>query len=168
MCEAYEILSDPKTKQIYDAHGASAIVNGISEGPNTCDAYIKSGQPYKVFEAFFGSANPFVCDQHPEDRALDLVQQINEKEHQNDIEVTVECELNEFYCGALKEIQYQKIKRLAVADKTDLRTQTMTIEVKPGYGEHTCLRYPGKGHEAFASKPSDLVIKFKQVPKANY
>jgi len=50
---------------------------------------------------------------------------------------------------------------MAIADKRENRPQTKTIEVKPGYGEHTVLRYPGKGNEAFASCPSDLVVRFK-------
>lgn len=43
------------------------------------------------------------------------------------------------------------------------------VEIKPGFGEHTVLRYPGVGNESFGSKPSDLVIKFKLLPEAtNY
>ena len=43
VCEAYEILSNPKAKQIYDAHGPAAIVNGISQGPEAFEGYNKSG-----------------------------------------------------------------------------------------------------------------------------
>jgi len=37
------------------------------------------------------------------------------------------------------------------------------IEVKPGYSESTVLNFPTKGNEAHAHKPSQLLIKFKQV-----
>lgn len=44
----------------------------------------------------------------------------------------------------------------------------MTIEIRKGYGEHTKITYPGKGHESFGSNPSDLIVNFKLRPKANY
>jgi len=37
-----------------------SLKNGIAEGPDACDGYFFAGQPYKIFEKFFGSANPFV------------------------------------------------------------------------------------------------------------
>jgi len=46
------------------------LKRGITEGPDACDSYLFSGQPYKIFERFFGSANPFIVEQHPDDRPL--------------------------------------------------------------------------------------------------
>jgi len=40
--------------------------------------------------------------------------------------------------------------------------------VQPGYSEQTEVVYKEQGNEAFGSKPSDLIVKFKQVPKAGY
>jgi DnaJ family protein B protein 13 len=114
--EAYEVLSNPKTKAIYDKYGMESLKNGISEGPDACEGYLFSGQPYKIFEKFFGSANPFVSEQHPEDRALDELQKIDAKARKEDIQVTVECELHEFYCGALKEINYGRVKMQAATE----------------------------------------------------
>lgn len=81
--------------------------------------------------------------------------------HREDIVVTVECELAEFYCGALKEVLYSHTKMLAATEGSVIKNKRMKIEIKPGYGEHTTLRFPLKGHESFGSLPSDLVIKFK-------
>ena len=44
----------------------------------------------------------------------------------------------------------------------------MTIEIRKGYGEHTKITYPGMGNESFGSNPSDLIVNFKLMPKANY
>lgn len=77
------------------------------------------------------------------------------------------CTLHEFYCGVLKEIYYQKLKATHTAETYCTQKQNMTIEIRPGYGEHTTLRYPGRGNESFGSQPSDLIIKFKLLPEAN-
>jgi len=96
------------------------------------------------------------------------LEQIDANLRKDDIRITVECELHEFYCGALKEINYGRIKMQAATDAYLIKNQIMKIEIRPGYGEHTTIRYPGKGHEAYGSKPSDLIVKFKLIPKANY
>lgn len=99
---------------------------------------------------------------------MDELQKIDAKARKEDINVTVECELHEFYCGALKEINYGRVKMQAATEAFTVKNQTMTIEIRPGYGEHTTIRYPGRGHESYGAKPSDLIVKFKLIPKANY
>lgn len=71
--------------------------------------------------------------------------------HREDIEITVECELHEFYSGALKEVSYARTKMLPATDGSYIKNQTITIEIKPGFGEHTTIRYPAKGNESFGS-----------------
>lgn len=92
------------------------------------------------------------------------LQMIDKQMHKKDVEVTVMCTLFEFYNGVLKEVHYRKMKATAVEDKYTSQACYLTINIKPGYGEHTVLRYPGYGHESFGSHPSDLVIRFKQLP----
>ena len=82
--------------------------------------------------------------------------------------MTVECQLHEFFCGALKDINYPMKKMYAATEGSSIKNEWITVEVRPGFGEHTTIRYPGRGHEAFGSDPSDLIIKFKQVQKNGY
>lgn len=35
------------------------------------------------------------------------------------------------------------------------------VSVKPGYGEHTTLRFPKHGNKAFGAHASDLIVKFR-------
>jgi hypothetical protein len=46
------------------------LKHGIPEGPDACEPYLFSGLPYKTFEKFFGSANPFIAERNEEDRPL--------------------------------------------------------------------------------------------------
>ena len=65
LCQAYEILSDPLMKRIYDKYGEYSVMNGIKKGTDKFGGYIYSGNPYKIFGEFFGSENPFVDDPKP-------------------------------------------------------------------------------------------------------
>ncbi|CDO93049.1 unnamed protein product [Kluyveromyces dobzhanskii CBS 2104] len=50
--EAYEILSDPEKRQIYDRHGADALKNGGGGGPGGGSGF---HDPFDMFEQMFGS-----------------------------------------------------------------------------------------------------------------
>ncbi|GFQ90065.1 dnaJ homolog subfamily B member 13 [Trichonephila clavata] len=63
--EAYDVLSTPKTKALFDQFGEDALKNGIPvpPGPNEAEGPIETyafhGDPNKVFREFFGVDNPF-------------------------------------------------------------------------------------------------------------
>ena len=65
LCQAYEILSDPLMKRVFDKYGEYSLLNGIEKGPDKFPGYIYGGNPNKIFESFFGSENPFVEDPKP-------------------------------------------------------------------------------------------------------
>ena len=65
LCQAYEILSDPLMKKVFDKYGEYSLMNGIAKGPDKFGGYIYCGNPYKVFEQFFGSENPFIEEPQP-------------------------------------------------------------------------------------------------------
>jgi len=60
ICEAYEVLSDPLMKRIYDKYGDFSLKNGVQKGVDKFSGYCNTGNHFKVFEAFFGSTNPFI------------------------------------------------------------------------------------------------------------
>lgn len=65
-----------------------------------------------------------------------------------DVIVEVECSLHEFYNGALKEVHYQRKQLFLGSSERKVITESITVQVKPGYSEESQLRMPGKGNEA--------------------
>ena len=75
--------------------------------------------------------------------------------------VTLECQLFEFYNGAVKEVNYARTKLLFSTDAKETKPERFEVTILPGFSEDTELRFKEKGHEAFGAKPSDLIVKFK-------
>lgn len=52
LAQAYEVLSDPEKRDIYDQYGEDAIKEGMGGGG-------EGHNPFDIFESFFGGASPF-------------------------------------------------------------------------------------------------------------
>lgn len=74
-----------------------------------------------------------------------------------DLEVVCDCTLEEFFFGSTKKVSFKKtIGHEQVAANKE-------IEIKPGMGDWSHLRFNGEGNHCAGNLVGDLVIKFKQL-----
>ncbi|CAD6197234.1 unnamed protein product [Caenorhabditis auriculariae] len=68
IAEAYEVLSDPKRREVYNMYGEDGLKNGGMGGPGAGGGggmpggayhYEFQGDPFRVFSQFFGGSDPF-------------------------------------------------------------------------------------------------------------
>lgn len=101
-------------KRIYDKYGDYSLINGIPKGADKFDGYVNIGDHFKVFEAFFGTTNPFIANpKRDENSEPTELEKIAKEVRPEDIVVELECELYEFYNGAIKEVEYARTQLLS-------------------------------------------------------
>ena len=108
ICEAYEVLSTPELRSVYDSKGYDALRNGIpgedDEVGATIGGYVFSGNTHAIFKNVFGSNSPFIDNFEYHSKMQLAKNEAAFKAHTQpeDIEVVLACSIFEFYNGSLK------------------------------------------------------------------
>ena len=85
-----------------------------------------------------------------------------------DIVVTVDCTLDEFFNGSIKQVEYERKVVKHDAKTLEVERKVQQIEVKPGFSESSELIYRKDGNQAPGHVNSDLIVKFKQCEHPEY
>lgn len=167
--EAYDVLSTPNTKAIYDQFGSKGLAEGVPSGDHSfTDSYSFHGDVMLIFREFFGGDNPF----HGLFPAVDefgVVKPIapRTRKIQNpplvkDLKITLE----ECYTGCVKKMRVQRQVMNDDYHTSMMRETILTIHVKAGWKKGTRVTFPKEGDQEPNSIPADIifVIQYKQHP----
>ena len=86
----------------------------------------------------------------------------------SDIELQVECTLEELYNGCFKQVEYQRDVVKFDAKTLNKQRCVQQIEIKPGFSADTVVTYKGQGNEQAGHPPADLKIGVTQLDHADY
>ncbi|KAK6922081.1 DnaJ domain [Dillenia turbinata] len=148
--EAYDVLSDPRKRQIYDQYGEEALKNGelLSQSQTRSNRY-NGRDAEDVFDEFlrgFEGNRTTVRKGKP-------------------VESKLSCSLEELYLGSKRKI---RISRIVIDDfgKSKTIEENLAIHIKPGWKKGTKITFPEKGNEEPGICPADLIFVVDEKPHA--
>lgn len=178
ICEAYEVLSEYKSRTVYDKYGAETLsrgLHGVTESSYAGYKYKRNA--FEIFENFYHEYLPYheifddtgkllhgSCFGYASGGILNKERDSFKPE---DVHVTLECTLDELYIGCMKEVRYSR-NIITLDSQIVPSDEVKLVEIKPGYrdGQEIVLKH--EGSLGFDNECKDLIIHVKEITHANY
>ncbi|XP_076235032.1 LOW QUALITY PROTEIN: dnaJ homolog subfamily B member 13 [Calliopsis andreniformis] len=151
VAEAYDVLSDPLRRAVYDQFGEEGLKNGVPSTEGFIEPYIYHGEPMRTYREFFGSESPYADLLHiltqpssllefPEGRGL--------KRKEEPLIKTLYLTLLEIFFGGIKKMKIQRLVLVGDDKSTTVaKEKILTIPIKPGIPTGTRIVFPNEGDQ---------------------
>lgn len=170
--EAYDVLSNPARRAIYDQYGERGLKEGIPDGEGGVKGgkYRFNNNSLEIFQAFFGTSSPFAdilgaTGEEPPSFYGELtgMQLPFSKEKATPVVAALEVTLAEIFNGATKTVSYTRklLKDDGVTADEAVETQ---LYVKPGSEEGLIATLEGQGDQGVHVLPGDVEIELIVLP----
>ncbi|OAF70528.1 TPR repeat protein 26 [Intoshia linei] len=169
LAEAYEILVNPKTRQIYDLYGEDSLKNGVpfqsEEGQGWYKGYVFHNDPYFTFKQFFGGDNPFQEFYNVVDREKNFnfgnVKALKPKVQDSPVIRNIELTLEELYHGCLKKMKISRRVLNEDGHTSHVRDKILNINVEKGWQEGTKVIFKNESDQGPNSIPADVIFNIE-------
>ncbi|UJR21990.1 hypothetical protein I4U23_025058 [Adineta vaga] len=196
IAEAYEILSDPKKKEIFDKYGEEGLKAGAGSGgggPGGVGGhqFYSNVDPHQTFRMFFGGADPFAMFFGGEDddgpggsggfggfsnmggfnfggHPTQQSQMARKKTQDPPIEHELFVTLEEVSNGTTKKMKISRKVLNPDGRTTRVEDKVLTIDIKPGWKQGTKITFPREGDQSPSTIPADIIFIIKDKPHTTF
>jgi len=175
IAEAYEVLSNPARRAIYDQYGERGLKEGVPDGKGNLSGgkYRFNNNAMEIFASFFGTSSPFADilgqvggDAPPEFYGeLTGMQLPFAKQKAPPVKATLEVTLAEVYNGAQKTVAYAR-KKLGDDGVTSEEKVETQLYVEPGWEAGLVATLQDLGDQGVHVLPGDVEIYMVILPDA--